>query len=53
MKKLLLDDSGSQSIESALWIILFVLGVAGAVSVLRGAVSNKISQMANQIKGLN
>lgn len=47
--KILLDERGSAFIENMLWIGLFVLVVAVAVSELAGATTGVIQEMINKI----
>lgn len=47
------DEGGSTSLENMLWIALFVLGVAGAVIVLKEAVGRLAQDTAQQIQGTN
>lgn len=47
------DESGSSILENMLWILLFVLGVAGAATLLKNATAGMATKMANQINGTN
>jgi Flp pilus assembly pilin Flp len=47
--KILLDEKGSTFIENALWIALFVLVVAVAVSQLADATTGVIQDMITKI----
>lgn len=47
------DERGSSTLENMLWIALFVLGVAGAATILKTATTNMANKMANQINSTN
>ena len=47
------DERASSTLENMLWIALFVLGVAGAATLLKTATSDMAGRMADQINATN
>ena len=47
------DERGSSTLENMLWIALFVLGVAGAATLLKTATSNMAGRMVDEIDATN
>ena len=43
------DDRGSQFVEGALWLILFVLGVAVMIKGLADATGQKFQELTNRV----
>lgn len=49
LRKLIFDERGSSFLENALWIILFVLTVAGFTAALADATGQKFEELKSRI----